>query len=121
MAFILAAIVGIIGDIQGNAGSVYILTGLLFMGIVKSQAEAVGTTLVYTSIPLTLGAAYTYYKDGKVDVKISSVLVITGLIFSTLGAYLSRYISEKTKLHSTGILLLISSIYFMYRGFQSKY
>ena len=91
--FLLAAVVGIIGGLQGNAGSVYILTGLLLFNIVSTQKIAAGTTLLYTSLPISIGAAYHYYKKGDVDLKIAAVLVPTAFIFSILGA--------KTKLFNT--------------------
>ena len=65
LTFLLAAVVGLLGGIQGQAGSLYVLTGLLMLGIVKTPAEAAGTALLYTSVPVTLGAAYEYYKQGK--------------------------------------------------------
>ena len=57
----------VVGGIQGSAGSVYILAGLLAFKIVKTQKEASGITLFYTSVPLTLAAAYEYYIKETID------------------------------------------------------
>ena len=45
LTVILSVFVGLLGGIQGNTGAIYILTGLLMLGIVKNQAVAAGTTL----------------------------------------------------------------------------
>ena len=58
--FILATLVGLLGGIQGQAGALYVLSGLLMFNIVKSQDIAAGTALLYTSVPVTIGAAYEY-------------------------------------------------------------
>ena len=118
--FLLAAVVGIIGGLQGNAGSIYILTGLLLFNIVSSQKIAAGTTLLYTSLPISIGAAYHYYKKGDLDFKIAAVLVPTAFIFSILGAKLNYLIPKKYTLYSTGIMMLLSSIFFIRKGYLTK-
>ena len=118
LTFILAAIVGTIGGIQGQAGSLYILVGLLLLGIVKTHEEAAGTTLLYTSIPVTIGAAYEYYRRGKVDLKIAGILIVTAFSFAILGAKLSRYLPEKFVSYSIAIMTLFSSFYFFYRAYN---
>ena len=59
---LLGLVVGFLGGLQGQAGSLYILTGLLAFEILETQKQAAGVTLLYRSIPLTLFAAYEYYK-----------------------------------------------------------
>tara|TARA_B100001093_G_C26842631_1_gene1021284 strand:+ start:11 stop:391 length:381 start_codon:yes stop_codon:yes gene_type:complete len=115
LAAILASIVGLIGGIQGNAGTVYLLAGLLFLNIVKTQQQAAAITLLYTSVPLTLGAAWEFHKRGKLDYKIAAICIIFGFIFSILGARLNFFISEKNVVLSTALLMFISSGIFFVR------
>ena len=110
--FLLAAIVGILSGLQGMAGAIYILFGLIYLNIVDSQQEAAGTTLVYTSVPLTLGAAYIYYEKGKVNIDALKILIPTAFIFSVFGAKLNFHISKKYIYLSMSILLLLISGYF---------
>lgn len=117
LTFILAAIVGIIGGLQGNAGSVYILTGLLLFNIVSTQRMAAGTTLLYTSVPLTIGAAYQYYKKGDIDFKLAGILIVTAFFFSILGAKLNYIIPQKYTLYSTSIMLFLSSLFFFRKAY----
>jgi len=113
LTVLLGAVVGLLGGIQGNAGSIYVLTGLLMLGIVDSQRKAAGTTLVFTSVPLTLAAAYTYYQNGDVDLPIAGVLISTAIVFSFLGAKLNYLVPEKYVLYSIFIATFLSSGYFL--------
>lgn len=118
--FLLAAVIGLIGGLQGNAGSVYILTGLLLFEIVEAQKMAAGTTLLYTSLPITIGAAYEYYKRGDLDLKIAAVLIPTGFLFSVLGAKLNYLIPKKYTLYSIGGMMFLSSIFFLRKAYLTK-
>jgi len=118
--FILGAVVGLLGGLQGNAGSLYILTGLLLFGIVEHQREAAGTTLLFTSVPLTLAAAYQYYTKGDVNIPIAVILILTAIIFSFLGAKLNYLLSEKTVLYSIAVATSLSSIYFFRKALLHK-
>ena len=55
---------------------------LMLLNIVESQKVAAGTVLLYTSIPVTLGAAYYYYTKGDIDLKIAGLLIPTVFIFA---------------------------------------
>jgi len=120
LAFLLAAVVGLIGGLQGTAGSVYILTGLLMFDIISSQKIAAGTALLYTSLPVTIGASYEYYKRGDLDLKIAAVLIPTAFLFSILGAKLNYLIPEQYTLYSIGIMMFLSSIFFIRKGYLTK-
>ena len=117
LTFLLAAVVGILGGIQGQAGSLYVLTGLLMLGIVETPSEAAGTALLYTSVPVTLGAAYEYYKQGKINLKIAAILIFTAFSFAYIGAKINPLISSKVTEYSIAIMTLLSSIYFFKRAY----
>jgi|UniRef100_A0A6C0CVT8 uncharacterized membrane protein YfcA len=116
----LSMFVGLLGGIQGNTGAIYILTGLLMLGIVKNQALAAGTTLVYTSFPITMAAAYQYYKRKEVDWKISLILIPTVISFSVIGSKLNPYIPEKYTLYSLATTTFLTSIYFLHKAYNTK-
>jgi uncharacterized membrane protein YfcA len=117
LTFLLAAVVGLIGGIQGQAGSLYILTGLLMLGIVKTQSEAAGTALLYTSVPITIGAAYEYYNQGKINLKIAAILIFTAFTFEYVGAKINPLISSKVIEYSIAVMTLLSSVYFFKRAY----
>ena len=96
---ILGIIVGILGGWQGQSGSIYILTGLLAFGIVDNEHTAAGTALLYTSVPVSLGATYLYYKQGYVNIEAGLILIPIVFLFSLLGSKLNFYIQENSLLH----------------------
>lgn len=118
--FILALIVGLIGGIQGQAGALYILSGLLMFNIVSDARTAAGTALLYTSIPVTLGAAYEYHKRKQIDWKVSLILIPTVIIASIMGAKINPLIPEKYILYSIGASSLIVTLYFFNKAYNSK-
>ena len=118
--FILAVCVGLLGGIQGQAGALYILSGLLMLNIVEDQQLAAGTALLYTSIPVTLGAAYEYHKRGKIDWRVSFIIIPTVIIFSMFGAKLNPKIPKKYTLYSIGVTSFIISLYFFNKGYNQK-
>jgi len=120
LTFILAAVVGVIGGLQGNAGSVYILTGLMAFGIIKSQRKAAGTTLLFTALPVTLGGAYQYYKKGDVDIKTALILTVVAFIFSIFGSKLNYLISPQITEYSIAVTMGICSLYYFYIAYQMK-
>jgi len=115
---ILGILVGIIGGIQGIAGSIYILVGLLVMGIVTSQKDAAGTTLIVTALPISLLAAYNYYKKGDAQVDVAVLLSITIFISMYFGAKLNYMIPKRYIYLFTGATVFLSSLYFFYRGYM---
>ena len=115
-ALLLAIGVGLLGGIQGQAGALYIFSGLLMFNIVGDQQMAAGTALMYTSIPVTLGAAYEYYKRDKIDWLVSLIIIPTTVLFSIIGAKLNPTIPDKYIFYSIGLTSLIISGYFFSRG-----
>jgi len=115
---ILGILVGIIGGIQGIAGSIYILVGLLVMGIVTSQKDAAGTTLIVTALPISLLAAYNYYKKGDAQVDVAVLLSITIFISMYFGAKLNYMIPKRYIYLFTGATVFLSSLYFFYKGYM---
>ena len=112
--FCLAAVVGFFSGMQGMAGAIYILLGLMFLGLVDSQQEAAGTTLLYTTIPLTIGAVYVYYKEDKINFRLAAILIPTAFIFSILGAKINFKIPNKYVLLTIFISTFIISCYFLH-------
>jgi uncharacterized membrane protein YfcA len=123
--YIYATIIGIlsgtIGGSIGTSGSNVIIPGLLISGITNDYKVAAGTTLLTILPPLSIGAVYTYYKAGDLQVDTAVVLMITYAIAATIAAlYVVKYVSNKTLILSYAIYLLCISIYFFYKYFNYK-
>ena len=117
---ILGIVVGLLAGIQGQAGSLYILFGLMMLNIVDDQKMAAGTALLYTSVPVTIGAAYEYYENKNVDLVAAGILIPIVFIAAYLGAHFNPMIPEKYILYSIGITSLIITIYYFHQGYITK-
>ena len=118
---ILGIVVGILGGWQGQAGALYILTGLMVFNIVKNQHMAAGTALLYTSVPISLGAAYQYYKNDSIDWEAAMILIPTVFIFSILGAKINFIVHEKITILSIAFTTLLITIYYFYKAHMIKW
>ncbi|MFY7900471.1 MAG: TSUP family transporter, partial [Chitinophagaceae bacterium] len=78
---ILGVFAGSLSSLVGIGGGIVIVPALVgIFGL--SQHTAQGTTLAMLSFPISLVAAFTYYKNGMVDWKIAMVLCIGFVIGS---------------------------------------
>ena len=85
---ILGVVAGTASGLIGIGGGVIIVPVLIF-GFGLSQHEAQGTTLALLVPPIGLLAAWTYYKQGYVDLKIAACICAGFLIGSLWGAKLA--------------------------------
>jgi uncharacterized protein len=76
---LLGLVAGTFSGVVGLGGGVVIVPALIFLfGLTQQQAQ--GTTLALLVPPIGILAAYTYYQQGYVDLKIAA-LVCIGFIF----------------------------------------
>lgn len=85
---LLGTIAGFLRGLIGIGGGVIIVPALVFL-FGFSQHEAQGTTLALLVPPIGLLAAWTYYQQGYVDVKIAISICFGFVIGSLLGAKLA--------------------------------
>ncbi len=77
--------IGIVSGLTGIGGGIILVPALvLLLGF--SQHQAQGTTLALMVPPIGLLAAWTYYKQGFVDVKIAALVCIGFFIGGLVGA-----------------------------------
>ena len=114
LATIIGSVVGFLGGLQGIAGAFYISALLLSLGVLNTQRLAAGTTLLAILPPISLGAVYTYWKSGDVDVGVAVVVAISYTIMAYFGALFNKKISQKHVLLSLAVLMLFTSIYFFH-------
>lgn len=119
IASIIGTIVGFLGGFQGIAGGFYITMLLLMTGVQPNQRKAAGTTLLAVLFPLSLGAVYEYWKTGDIDIPIALIIIIFYMIFAFVGAKVNQKVPEYIPLLSLSILMVITSLYFGYKGLNS--
>ena len=117
---IIGCVVGLLSGWLGTAGAPFLVIGLLLSGVVKSQAEAAGITLLVFMFPSNILAVQEYYKRGKIDFLIGIIVTLAYLIFSGYGARLNAEVPEKTTLTANAILQFIVGILFINKALHEK-
>ncbi|MEH2422656.1 MAG: sulfite exporter TauE/SafE family protein [Nostoc sp.] len=105
----LGLIAGIISGITGIGGGIIILPALVFV-FGFSQHQAQGTTLALLVPPIDALAAWTYYKQGYVDLKIAALLCLGFVLGGWLGAKIGIGLSNVILSRIFGVLLLVSAM-----------
>ncbi len=89
----LGVFAGFLSGLIGIGGGVFIVPMLVF-GFGFAQHEAQGTTLALLVPPVGLLAAWTYYKQGYVNLNVAALICVGFLIGGLLGAKLATGISN---------------------------
>ena len=111
---------GIIGSMFGMSGSFIIIPLLLLFGICSNQLDAQGTTLCMLLPPISIFAAYNYYKNKHVDLKLSLLLIIFYILGTLIGSKMAINMSERKSRINFSILLLLLAIYVFYTALKIK-
>ena len=105
---------GIIGSMFGISGAFIIIPLLMLFGVCSSQLSAQGTTLCMLLPPISIFAAYTYYKNKNVDFNLSIVLIIFYILGTLLGSKFVFKLNEKVLRINFAILLFGLASYVLY-------
>jgi uncharacterized membrane protein YfcA len=105
----LGLVAGVLSGIVGIGGGVIIVPALIFIfGLTQHQAQ--GTTLALLVPPIGLLAAWTYYTNGYVNLKIAGFVClgffVGGLIGGKIAVGLSNDLLEKI----FGVVILLIGI-----------
>lgn len=104
---------GALSGLIGIGGGVFIVPVLVFL-FGFSQPLAQGTTLALLVPPIGLLAAWTYYKQGYVDVKAAALICAGFVLGSLLGAKLAVGLPPKALQRVFGGALLCISLKMMF-------
>lgn len=122
--FVIGSLIGLIGGIIGSmfgiSGAFIIIPLLMLFGLCSSQLAAQGTTLCMLLPPISIFAAYTYYKNKNVDIKLSLILIIFYIIGTLLGSKFVLKLNEKILRINFAILLFGLASYVLYDAYKLK-
>src|SRR3989304_9252377 len=105
----LGLVAGVFSGLIGVGGGFIIIPALIFLfGL--SQHQAQGTTLALLVPPIGLLAAWTYYKEGYVDLRIASLICLGFFLGGLLGAKLATRLSSIVLERGFGIALFLISL-----------
>lgn len=106
---LLGFLTGVFSGMFGLGGGVIIIPALVFLfGL--SQHQAQGTTLALLVPPIGLLAAWQYYKQGYVDLKIAAFVCLGFFFGGLIGAKLVVGLPEPLLRRLFGVALLMISI-----------
>lgn len=106
---LLGTVAGVFSGLIGIGGGVIIVPALVFLfGL--SQHQAQGTTLALLVPPIGVLAAWTYYRQGYVDLHIAALICLGFFFGGLLGAKVATGMSDLTLERVFGIALLLIAI-----------
>ena len=109
LLILLGLVAGVTSGMVGIGGGIILVPALVFFfGL--SQHHAQGTTLALMVPPIGIIAAWTYWRQGYVDVRIAGLICAGFLLGSIFGARLSIGISDNVLQKIFGAFLLLLSL-----------
>ena len=106
---ILGLIAGILSGIIGIGGGIVIIPALVFIfGL--SQQMAQGTTLALLVPPVGIFAAWAYYKQGYVDLKIAILICIGFIVSGLIGGEIATALPTKLITKIFGVFMMLMGI-----------
>lgn len=122
MFYLLSIIIGIItGGITSliGASGVMIIVPVLTMLFKVSVHTAIGTSL-FVDVIASLTVAYSYYKNGNIEIKSGIWIALTSVIGAQLGASLASKMGEGNLSSSFGVVLVIAGLSMIRKGYKEK-
>ena len=106
---VIGVFAGMLSGLVGIGGGVVIVPALvLFLGY--SQHLAQGTTLAMMVPPVGILAVYSYYQDGKVDIKTAAILCIGFLLGGAIGGRIVIGLSDEVVRRIFTVLVFLISL-----------
>lgn len=102
---VLGLVAGTLSGLIGIGGGIIIVPALVFL-VGLSQHEAQGTTLALMVPPVGILAAWTYYKQGYVDLKIAALICIGFFVGGLIGAKIATALASAALEKVFGVVLL---------------
>jgi uncharacterized membrane protein YfcA len=100
---------GILSGLLGIGGGILIVPCLIFL-LGMSQHMAQGTTLALMVPPIGLLAAWTYYEQGSVDVKVAAWICLGFFFGGLIGAKFATLINASLLKKLFGAALLVTAL-----------
>ncbi len=111
---LLGLFAGILSGLIGIGGGIIIVPALIYLfGLTQHQAQ--GTTLALLIPPISLLAAWTYYKHGYVNLTIAIFVCLGFFIGGLAGAKLAVGLSNEILTRVFGFMLLLVALYMIFK------
>ena len=117
---IIGLMAGFIGSMFGISGAFIIIPLLLLFGVCSSQLTAQGTTLCMLLPPISIFAAYTYYKHRHIDLGIAAIMIVFYIIGTLFGSKTAVNFSERRARLNFALLLFLLAGYILYTALHAE-
>lgn len=106
---LIGLVAGILSGLVGIGGGIIIVPALvLIFGF--SQHQAQGTTLALLIPPIGILAAWTYYKQGFVDLKVAGLIILGFFFGGLIGAKIAVGIPDAVLKKVFGVVLMLVAL-----------
>ncbi len=106
---LIGILAGALSGLIGIGGGIIIIPALVFI-LGFSQQTAQGTTLALMVPPIGLLAAWSYYKDGFVDIRAAAFICVGFVLGSYFGARFATGIPQEALKKVFSIILILIAI-----------
>lgn len=106
---LLGLVAGALSGLIGVGGGIIIIPALVLL-FGMSQHEAQGTTLALLVPPIGLLAAWIYYKQGYVDLRVAAFICMGFFLGALVGAKIATALSTSVLERVFGVALLLVSL-----------
>jgi uncharacterized membrane protein YfcA len=106
---LLGLVAGVFSGLVGLGGGIIIVPVLVFI-FKMSQHEAQGTTLALLVPPIGILAAWTYYTQGYVNLKVAALICVGFVLGGFVGAKFATSLSNDTLQKIFGMVMLLVGI-----------
>lgn len=122
LLYLLAVITGVLtGGITSliGASGVMIVVPILTMLFSVNVHTAIGTSL-FVDVIASLTVAYSYYKNGNIELKSGMWIAISSIFGAQLGTFFASKMGEGNLSSSFGIVLLIAGFSMLHKSLKNK-
>jgi hypothetical protein len=106
---VIGLIAGLLSGLLGLGGAVVIIPALVIL-FGFSQQMAQGTTLVMMVLPIGALAAWQYYQQGFVDIKVALIMAVTFFIGGYFGAKYATQIPQEILKKGFAVMLIFIAL-----------
>ncbi|MFY9310228.1 MAG: sulfite exporter TauE/SafE family protein [Bacteroidia bacterium] len=106
---LIGILAGLFGGMFGLGGAVIIIPAMVML-LGYSQQMAQGTTLAMMVLPVSALAAFQYYKNGYVDIKVALVIAVFFMVGGFFGAKLATLIPQEILKKAFAIMLILIAV-----------
>jgi uncharacterized membrane protein YfcA len=118
LAIFIGIVTGGITSLIGASG-VMIVVPILTMLFKVSVHTAIGTSL-FVDVIASLTVAYSYYKNGNIELKSGAWIALTSIIGAQFGASFASKMGEGNLTSSFGIVLVIAGLSMVRKSYKEK-